>query len=106
MGEVFFTVADRIRAVLRTRRELLLEILALRHQLGVLSRSDRRFRLFDVLGVLATGVAAVGRGADVGPAGDSPPAWQFGDSPCAANSIDMAARLTRRARSARPRAFL
>jgi putative transposase len=49
MGEVFLTVADRIRAALRTRRDLLLEILALRHQLGVLSRSDRRFRLFDRL---------------------------------------------------------
>jgi len=35
--------------VLSTRRDLLLEILALRHQLGVLGRSDRRFRPFDRL---------------------------------------------------------
>jgi hypothetical protein len=31
---------------------------------------------------------------------------EFGDSPCAASSINLAAGLTRRARSARPRAFL
>jgi hypothetical protein len=33
-----------LRSALCTRRDLLLEILALRHQLGVRSRSDRRFR--------------------------------------------------------------
>ena len=45
--------AVRTVAVLRsapsTRRDLLLEILALHHQLGVLGRSDRRFRLSDRL---------------------------------------------------------
>ena len=38
-----------LRSALCTRRDLLLEILALRQQLGVLSRSDRRFRPFDRL---------------------------------------------------------
>ena len=36
-------------SALSTRRDLLLEILALRHQLGVLGRSDRRFRPSDRL---------------------------------------------------------
>src|SRR6516165_4416579 len=38
-----------LRSALCTRRDLLLEILALRHQLGVLSRSNRRFRPSDRL---------------------------------------------------------
>src|SRR6516164_10362629 len=38
-----------LRSALCTRRELLLETLALRHQLGVLSRSNRRFRPSDRL---------------------------------------------------------
>jgi hypothetical protein len=38
-----------LRSALCARRDLLLEILALRHQLGVLSRSDRRFRPSDRL---------------------------------------------------------
>lgn len=38
-----------IRFALATRRDLLLEILALRHQLGVLARSNRRFRGADRL---------------------------------------------------------
>ncbi len=33
-----------LRSALSTRRDLLLETLALRHQLGILARSDRRFR--------------------------------------------------------------
>jgi hypothetical protein len=37
------------RSALSARRDLLLEILALRHQLGVLARSDRRFRPSDRL---------------------------------------------------------
>src|ERR1700731_5216472 len=45
--------AFRMVAVLRTalsaRTDLLLEILTLRHQLGVLARSDRRFRASDRL---------------------------------------------------------
>jgi homeodomain-containing protein len=40
---------DALRAALLTRRDLLLECLALRHQLGVLARSDRRFRPSDRL---------------------------------------------------------
>src|ERR1700674_3002463 len=44
----FRTVAA-LRSALATRRDLLLEILALRHQLGVLGRSDRRFRPSDRL---------------------------------------------------------
>src|SRR5262245_4185197 len=36
-------------SALSVRRDLLLEILALRHQLAVLTRSDRRFRLSDRL---------------------------------------------------------
>ena len=38
-----------VRSARDTRRDLFLEILALRHQLGVLSRSDRRFRTSDRL---------------------------------------------------------
>src|SRR5436190_16497723 len=38
-----------IRFALSTRRDLLLEMLALRHQLAVLARSNRRFRLSDRL---------------------------------------------------------
>lgn len=38
-----------VRSALSTRRDLLLEVLALRHQLHVLVRSNRRFRLFDRL---------------------------------------------------------
>src|SRR5260370_27868763 len=49
MVEVLLTVAGRIRAALNTRRDLVLEIVALRHQLGVLARSDRRFRPSDRL---------------------------------------------------------
>ena len=44
----FRTVAV-LRSALSTRRDLLLEMLALRHQLGVLGRSDRRFRMSDRL---------------------------------------------------------
>ena len=49
MVEVFLTVAARIRAALNARRDLILEMVALRHQLGVLARSDRRFRPGDRL---------------------------------------------------------
>jgi hypothetical protein len=38
-----------IRFALSTRRDLLIECLALRHQLGVLARSNRRFRSSDRL---------------------------------------------------------
>src|SRR2546425_2000722 len=48
MRDAFRTVAA-LRSALSTRRDLLLEILALRHQLGVLARSDRRFRPSDRL---------------------------------------------------------
>src|SRR6266851_280650 len=48
MRDVFRTVAA-LRSALSTRRDLLLEHLALRHQLGVLARSDRRFRPSDRL---------------------------------------------------------
>ena len=48
MSDAFRTVAV-IRSTLSARRDLLLEILALRHQLGVLARSDRRFRPSDRL---------------------------------------------------------
>jgi hypothetical protein len=43
MVKFFLTVAERIRAALNARRDLILETVALRHQLGVLARSDRRF---------------------------------------------------------------
>ena len=48
MRDVFRTVAA-LRSALSAHRDLLLEILALRHQLGVLARSDRRFRPSDRL---------------------------------------------------------
>src|SRR2546428_3940335 len=48
MRDAFRTVAA-FRSALSTRKDLLLEILALRHQLGVLGRSDRRFRPSDRL---------------------------------------------------------
>src|SRR5439155_18826106 len=48
MREAFRTVAV-LRSALSTRGNLLLELLALRHQLGVLARSDRRFRPSDRL---------------------------------------------------------
>jgi Homeodomain-like domain len=48
MRHVVPTVAA-IRFALATRRDLLLECLALRHQLGVLGRSNRRFRPSDRL---------------------------------------------------------
>ena len=38
-----------LRSAFAARRDLLLEVVALRHQLGVLARSDRRFRLADRL---------------------------------------------------------
>src|SRR5262252_7558431 len=43
MRRIVQTIAA-IRFALSTRRDLLLEVLALRHQLGVLARSNRRFR--------------------------------------------------------------
>jgi len=49
MVEVLLTVAGTIRAALNTRRDLVLEIVALRHQLSVLARSDRRVRPSDRL---------------------------------------------------------
>jgi hypothetical protein len=49
MVEVFLTVGAGIRARLNARRDLILEMVALRHQLGVLARSDRRFRPGDPL---------------------------------------------------------
>jgi putative transposase len=48
MRDALRTVAA-VRLALSTRRELLLESLALRHQLGVLARSNRRFRASDRL---------------------------------------------------------
>src|SRR6266851_4950395 len=48
MRDAFRAVAV-LRSALSTRRDLLLEILALRHQLGVLGRADRRFRPSDRL---------------------------------------------------------
>jgi putative transposase len=48
MPDVFRAVAA-VRLALSTRRDLLLECLALRHQLGVLARSNRRFRASDCL---------------------------------------------------------
>src|SRR5215813_2501448 len=47
MRRVARTVASRVAS--STRRDLLLEILALRHQLSVLRRSNRRFRRSDRL---------------------------------------------------------
>src|SRR5437899_2430630 len=48
MPHIVRTVAA-IRFALSARRDLLLESLALRHQLGVLARSNRRFRPSDRL---------------------------------------------------------
>src|SRR5262252_3484471 len=48
MCRIVQTIAA-IRFALSTRRDLLLEVLALRHQLGVLARSNRRFRPADRL---------------------------------------------------------
>src|SRR5712691_11388673 len=48
MCAAIWTVAG-LRSALCARRDLLLEILALRHQLGVLGRFDRRFRPSDRL---------------------------------------------------------
>jgi len=48
MRDAFRTIAV-LRSALTTHRDLLLEILALRHQLYVLGRSDRRFRPSDRL---------------------------------------------------------
>src|SRR5439155_25562168 len=48
MRDVFRTGAA-VRSARATRRDLLLETLALRHQLGVLARSNRRFRPSDRL---------------------------------------------------------
>jgi hypothetical protein len=59
-----------IRFALSTRRDRLLEILALRHQLHVLVRSNRRFRPSDrALAGVATVVASVERRTGAGPAG-------------------------------------
>ena len=48
MRDALRTVAA-VRLALSTHRELVLESLALRHQLGVLARSNRRFRASDRL---------------------------------------------------------
>src|SRR6266849_4857443 len=48
MRDAVRTVAA-LRSALSTRRDLLLEHLALRHQLGIFARSDRRFRPSDRL---------------------------------------------------------
>jgi hypothetical protein len=74
MRDVFRTVAA-LRSALSAHRDLLLEILALRHQLGVLARSDRRFRPSDRLlwGVLASVMAPVEGGSGAGPAGHGRP---------------------------------
>src|SRR2546428_13258121 len=48
MRDVFRTGAA-VRSARATRRDFLLESLALRHQLGVLARSNRRFRPADRL---------------------------------------------------------
>lgn len=48
MRDVVRTVAA-VRLALSTRRDFLLESLALRHQLGILARSNRRFRAADRL---------------------------------------------------------
>jgi len=44
-----FRMGTAVRAAQATRTGLLLETLALRHQLGVLGRSNRRFRPTDRL---------------------------------------------------------
>src|SRR5262245_30458529 len=48
MSHIIRTLAE-IRFALSTRRDLLLEMLALRHQLAVRTRSNRRFRPSDRL---------------------------------------------------------
>jgi hypothetical protein len=48
MRDAIRTVAA-LQSALSVRRDLFLESLALRHQLGVLARSDRRFRQSDLL---------------------------------------------------------
>jgi len=48
MRSAFRTIAA-LRSALSSRRDLLFEYFALRHQLGVLGRSDRRFRSADRL---------------------------------------------------------
>ena len=53
MRDALRTVAA-VRPALSTRRELVLEGLALRHQLGVLARSNRRFRASDRLSFAKT----------------------------------------------------
>jgi ribosomal protein L34E len=57
-----------IRLALAARRDLLLGVLALHHQLAVLARSNRRFRTPDAsaVAVLARGVAAMARCAAAG----------------------------------------
>src|SRR5438128_11999933 len=57
-----------LRSALCPHRDLLLEILALRHQVGVLGRSDRRFRPSDRLAVRVAFVATVEGSAGAGPA--------------------------------------
>src|SRR5437870_7992001 len=57
-----------LRSALCPRRDLLLEILALRRQVGVLGRSDRRFRPSDRLAVRVAFVATVEGSAGAGPA--------------------------------------
>jgi hypothetical protein len=44
-----FRMVGVLRSALSARTDLLLDILALRHQLGVLARSNRRFRPSDRL---------------------------------------------------------
>jgi hypothetical protein len=67
MADVVRTVAA-IRVALSSRRDLLFEILALRHQVTVLARSNRRFRRSDRLLW-----AKVARGAGAGAAGHRRP---------------------------------
>src|SRR5438128_12357835 len=57
-----------LRSALCPRRDLLLEILALRRQVGVLGRSDRRFRPSDRPAGRVAFVATVARRARPGPA--------------------------------------
>lgn len=45
MLQILSTLAATLRPALKSRRDLVLENLALRHQLGVLTRSDKRPRL-------------------------------------------------------------
>ena len=48
MMRAVITTGTAVQSARATRRDLLLEILALRHQLGVLARSKRRFRQLTV----------------------------------------------------------